>query len=143
MTSGHQKRRSQYICFYNSNFTHLDEGSLVPPMCTHGGSSFPRIITLFYTSRRAFRSSYRILVPHTGSSYLVPDPCTSSGSSYLVPDPCTSYRILVPRTGSSYLVPDITYRFITVYRMLTTQKSQTASMQFCPLDIGLYLLDSR
>ena len=109
-------------------FTHLHKGSLVPPMCTHGGSSFPRIITLFTQGRRVFRSpgcpgslflvpdprfSYRILVPRT--SFLVPR------SSYLVPRtsflvPRSSY--LVPRTSflvprSSYLVPDVTYRFIT------------------------------
>ena len=54
-------------------FKHLDKGSLVPPMCTHGGSSFPQIITLFTQVRRVFRSLFRILVPRSGSSLLVPD----------------------------------------------------------------------
>ena len=52
---------------------HLNKESLVPPMCTHGGSSFPRIITLFIQSYRVFRSSFRILVPRSGSSFLVLD----------------------------------------------------------------------
>ena len=59
-------------------------------MCTHGGSSFPRVITPFGQG----------LVPR-------------SGSSFLVPDPRSSFRIFVPRSGSSFIVPDLTYRFIT------------------------------
>ena len=58
-------------------FKHLDKGSLVPPMCTHGGSSFPRIITLFTQGRRVFRSPFQILVPRSGSSFLIPDPRSS------------------------------------------------------------------
>ena len=87
-------------------FKHLDKGSLIPPpICTHGGSSFPQIITLFTQGRRVFRSPFQILVPHSGSSFLVPDPRSSflilvphSGSSFLVPDPRSSFLILVPRS---------------------------------------------
>ena len=119
---------------------HLDKGSLVPPMCTHGGSSFPWIIILFTQGHRVFRtpfqilvlrsgssflvpdprSSFRILVPRSRSSFLVPDPRSSLqilvpryGSSFLVPDPHSSFPILVSCSGSSFLVPDVTYRFIT------------------------------
>ena len=91
---------------------------------THGGSSFPQIITLFIHGHRVFRSPFQILVPRSGSSLPVPDPrssfqiltlCSGSsllvprtGSSLLVPDPRSSFRILAPRSGSSFLVPDIT-----------------------------------
>ena len=69
-------------------------------MCTHGGSSFPRVITPFGQGRRVSRAPSHSLVPR-------------SGSSFLVPDPRSSFRILVSRSGSSFLVPDLTYRFIT------------------------------
>ena len=58
-------------------------------MCTHGGSSIPRVITLFTQGHR---------VSHTPSQILFPR---------------FSFLIIVPRSGSSFLVPDITYRFIT------------------------------
>ena len=69
-------------------------------MCTHGGSSFPRVITLFGQGRRVSRTPSQILVPR-------------SRSSFLVPDPRSSFRILIPHSGSSFLVPDLTCRFIT------------------------------
>ena len=73
-----------------------------PPMYTHGGSSFPRVITPFGQGRRVSRASYQSLVPR-------------SGFSFLVPDSRSSFRILVPRSGFSFLVPDLTYRFITIF----------------------------
>ena len=69
-------------------------------MCTHGRSSFPRIIILFKQGRRVFHSPSQILVPR-------------SKSSFLVLDTRSLFWILVPRSGSSFLVPDVTYRFIT------------------------------
>ena len=101
-------------------------------MCTHGGSSFPRVIRLFGQGHRVSRTPSQIIIPRSGSLFLIPDPRSSfrilvprSGSSFLVPDPRSSFRILVPRSGSSFLVPrsrssflvpDLTYRFITMFQ---------------------------
>ena len=89
-------------------------------MCTHGRYLFPGLITLFTQGRRVSRTMSKILVPRSGSSFLVPDPRSSFrilvplyGSSFLFTDPRSSFRILDPRSGSSILVPDVTYRFIT------------------------------
>ena len=59
-----------------------------PPMYTHGGSSFPRVVTPFGQGRRVSRASYQSLVPR-------------SGSSFLIPVPRSSFRFLVPHYGSN------------------------------------------
>ena len=89
MSSGHQKRHSQYICLYQYLFKHLNKGSLVPPCGHMAGPRSPQIITLFIQSHRVFL--------------------------FLVPDPCFLFWILVPRSGSSFLVPRSGHniRFIT------------------------------
>ena len=45
------------------NITHLDIGSLVLPMSTHDGSSFPVPDTLFGRGHRVSRSPFRLFVP--------------------------------------------------------------------------------
>ena len=109
MVSGNRQRRPDTFTPYYTSRKRVTR----PPMCIHGGSSFPRVITLFGQGRRVSRTPSQILVPRSGSSFLVPDPRSSfrilvprSGSSFLVPDPRSSFRILVPRSGSSFLVPD-------------------------------------
>ena len=74
------------------------------------GSSF-RILVPEYRSGISFRnlvpdprSSFRILVPRSGSSFLVSDP----RSSFQILVPRSSFRILIPLSGSSFLVPDLT-----------------------------------
>ena len=89
-------------------------------MCTHGGSSFPQVITPFGQGHRGSRPSFRSLVPRSGVSFLVPESRSSfrslvprSGVSFLVPESRSSFRSLVPRSGVSFLIPDLTYTFIT------------------------------
>ena len=43
-----------------------------PPMYTHGGSSFPRAVTLFGQGRRVSYASFQSLVPRSGSLFHVP-----------------------------------------------------------------------
>ena len=126
MTSGHEKRCSQYICLYQS-IKHLNKGSLVPSMCTHGGSSFPidhlrylyKVIGCFVPrSGCSFlvpdaRSSFRMLLPRSGCSFLILDAPSSfrmlvprSGCSFLIPDAPSSFRMFLPRSGCSFRVPD-------------------------------------
>ena len=75
---GHQMRRSQYICFYQYLFIHLNKGSLVLPCAHMAGPHCPPIITLFTQSHRVSslvldrRSSFRITVPCSGYSFLSP-----------------------------------------------------------------------
>ena len=44
-----------------------------PPMYTHGGSSFPRVIMPFGQGHRVSCASYQNLVLRSGFSFLVPD----------------------------------------------------------------------
>ena len=61
-------------------------------MGTYGGSSFPGLITLFLQGHRVSRTPSQILVPRSGSSFLVPD----------------------LHSSFPFLIPDVTYRFITI-----------------------------
>ena len=70
---GHQMRRSQFICFYQYLFIHLNKGSLVLQCAHMGGPHRPPIITLFTQSHRVLRPSFWIAVPNSGLPFLVPD----------------------------------------------------------------------
>ena len=73
---------------------HRTKGHSSPPMCTHGGSSFPRPITLFGPDRRGSRAPSQNLVP-------------LSGFSFLVPESRSSFRSLVPRSGFNLYIHHI------------------------------------
>ena len=91
-----------------------------PPMCTHGWSSFPRVITLFGQGRRVSRTPSQILVPHSGSSFLVPD---------------LTYRFITPSPPSekeASLTPRIIYTIIrlTLVRAIPVLKTRNSLQKY-------------
>ena len=83
-----------------------------PPMCTHSGSSFPRVITPFGQGRRVSRAPSQSLVPRSRSSFLIPD---------------LTYRFITPSPPSekeALLTPGIIYTIIllTLVRVIPVLK---------------------